>query len=222
MSKTVYVRNLGCMKYKEAWELQKSLSKEIYNNVVAKKIPNHRLLIVEHFPVYTTGIRAEDYDKKYEEKLKALGAEFYRTNRGGLITFHGPGQLTLYPLLHLKSFGKGIRWYVSALERTIIKCLHRFSINSQTSQDTGIWIGNDKICAIGIQGRHVTTHGLSLNCNNDLTWFNHITPCGLEGKGVTSVSTVLDRNVSVQEVLPALLKSFSEVFDADLLNESEL
>lgn len=74
----------------------------------------------------------------------------------------------------------------------------------------------------GIQGRHVTTHGLSLNCNNDLTWFNHITPCGLEGKGVTSVSTVLDRNVSVQEVLPALLKSFSEVFDADFLNESEL
>jgi len=206
------VQKLGTMQYQPAWEIQKLFAAKIKANVDAGRDPEHRLLLVEHYPVYTVGIRSKEYTLQEEEHLKSLGAEFHRTNRGGLITFHGPGQLTAYPILHLKSFGKGIKWYVCALERTIIRTCHSFGVAAQTSPHTGVWVGDNKICALGIQGRHVTTHGLALNCNTDLSWYNHIVPCGIPDKGVTSLSKELCLDVTIQDVIPHFLKAFQDVF----------
>uniref|UniRef100_A0A8C1II11 lipoyl(octanoyl) transferase n=1 Tax=Cyprinus carpio TaxID=7962 RepID=A0A8C1II11_CYPCA len=110
-------------------------------------------------------------------------------SRGGLITFHGPGQLVCYPVLNLGCFRKSVRWYVCELERTVIKTCGQFGIEASTSPDTGVWAGDNKICAIGIHcGRYITSHGLALNCNTDMSWFDNIVPCGIMGKGVTSLS----------------------------------
>nr|XP_045594698.1 putative lipoyltransferase 2, mitochondrial isoform X2 [Procambarus clarkii] len=168
--------------------------------------------------VYTTGLREYEYTAEVEARLKSTGADFHHTNRGGLITFHGPGQLTVYPILHLKSFNSGIKWYVCALERTVIRTLQLLGITgAHTTPHTGVWVGENKLCAIGIQGRHITTHGLALNCNVDLKWYDHIVPCGLDDKGTTSVSKELNRDVTVDEVEPYFLKSFSEVFQCKLV-----
>nr|CAD7426670.1 unnamed protein product [Timema monikensis] len=175
------------------------------------------LILVEHNPVYTVGIRAKEYSADYEKNLKQTGAEFYRTNRGGLVTFHGPGQLVAYPILNLKHFNPNVRWYVSQIEKTIIRTCGRLGLAAETSPLTGVWVGDKKICALGLQAsRFITTHGLALNCDTDLTWFSHIVPCGIEGKGVTSLSIELKRNVTIEETLPLFLLSFSELFDCAL------
>nr|CAD7200910.1 unnamed protein product [Timema douglasi] len=175
------------------------------------------LILVEHNPVYTVGIRAKEYSADYENNLKQTGAEFYRTNRGGLVTFHGPGQLVAYPILNLKHFNPNVRWYVSQIEKTIIRTCGRLGLAAETSPLTGVWVGDKKICALGLQAsRFITTHGLALNCDTDLTWFSHIVPCGIEGKGVTSLSIELKRNVTIEETLPLFLLSFSELFDCTL------
>nr|CAD7437426.1 unnamed protein product [Timema bartmani] len=175
------------------------------------------LILVEHNPVYTVGIRAKEYSTDYENNLKQTGAEFYRTNRGGLVTFHGPGQLVAYPILNLKHFNPNVRWYVSQIEKTIIRTCGRLGLAAETSPLTGVWVGEKKICALGLQAsRFITTHGLALNCDTDLTWFSHIVPCGIEGKGVTSLSNELKRNVTIEETLPLFLLSFSELFDCAL------
>lgn len=214
----VLVKKLGKMQYQPAWEVQKLFAEKIKANVDAGKEPEHQLLLVEHYPVYTVGIRSKEYTLQEEELLKGLGAEFHRTNRGGLITFHGPGQLTAYPILHLRSFGKGIKWYVCALERAVIRTCHSFGIIAQTSPHTGVWVGENKICALGIQGRHVTTHGLALNCNTDLSWYKHIIPCGIPDKGVTSLSQELCQDVTIQDVIPHFLKNFQDVFNCNIVD----
>lgn len=216
-SKVIYLHKLGRMPYLAAWELQKRTAMQVMNNVRCAMEPGHRLLLVEHDPVYTTGLRKDDYTPEVEAELRQTGADFHRTNRGGLITFHGPGQLTAYPILHLRSFSPGIKWYVCALERTVIRTLRALGITAQTSPHTGVWVGDNKICALGLQGRHVTTHGLGLNCNTDLCWFDHIVPCGIPDKGVTSVSRELGREVTIQEVEPYFLEAFSEIFNCKVV-----
>lgn len=211
--KVVYVQKLGRMAYQPAWELQKRVAAQVMDNVRSNREPGHSLLLLEHDPVYTTGLREGGYTPEVEAKLRQAGADFCRTNRGGLITFHGPGQLTAYPILHLRSFSPGIKWYVCALERTVIRTLRMVGISAHTSPHTGVWVGDNKICALGLQGRHVTTHGLSLNCNTDLRWFDNIVPCGIPDKGVTSVTQELGREVTVQEMEPIFLKAFSEIFE---------
>ncbi|KAF7285839.1 hypothetical protein GWI33_009812 [Rhynchophorus ferrugineus] len=174
------------------------------------------LLCLEHTPVYTVGIRAKQYGIDEEKELLQKGAEFHRTNRGGLITYHGPGQLVVYPILNLKYFKPSMKWYVCQIERTVIDLCKKFGLKAETSPHTGVWIGDNKICAIGIHGsRFITTHGLALNCNTDLSWFNHIIPCGIEGKGVTSLSRELNKNISINEVIPEFVKSFCKVFECD-------
>ncbi|KAK4313022.1 hypothetical protein Pmani_015596 [Petrolisthes manimaculis] len=217
MSKLVYVEKLGRMKYLPAWELQKRIAARVKANVKEGKEARHTLLLLEHYPVYTTGIRKSDYTPEVEAQLKGTGADFHRTNRGGLITFHGPGQLIAYPILHLSSFSPGIKWYVCALERTVIRTLRGLGIHAHTSPHTGVWVGENKICALGLQGRHVTTHGLGLNCNTDLQWFTHIVPCGIPDKGVTSVTQELRRETTISQVEPHLLKAFAEVFKCQLV-----
>ncbi|KAM3717281.1 putative lipoyltransferase 2 [Dirofilaria immitis] len=188
------------------------------------------LLLLEHTPVYTVGIRHFKYSEDEENRLKKLGADFYRTKRGGLITFHGPGQLVVYPivdlhLLHIRSPDQnstlvGVRRYVHLIEETIIKTVRSFGLlDADRSPDTGVWIANGmrKIAAIGISVRDgVVSHGLALNCNTDLNWFSQIVPCGLVGKEVTSLTQELGRNVSVNDVFPTFCEKFAEVFHFDI------
>lgn len=205
----------GRLPYGVGLQLQKALSDKHHKR--SNEIAN-TLVLLEHEPVYTVGIRNKGYTEENEKKLRSLGAEFWRTNRGGLITFHGPGQLVVYPVLDLKQFHTSVRWYVREMERMVIRVCAELGIKAETSPDTGVWVGDRKICAIGIHGsRYVTTHGLALNCNTDLRWFDHIVPCGIEGKGVTSISKELDMDVTVADILPIFRNAFSDQFECELI-----
>lgn len=213
-SRLVHVLKTGRLNYGESLKLQKSISDRLVQGDAKFK---NVLIVTEHNPVYTIGIRTENYSIDDEEKLRKLGAEFYKTNRGGLITFHGPGQLVAYPIINLKNFEHSVRWYVSHIEKAVIDLCNQYGIKAQTTEDTGVWVGNRKICAIGIRAsRYITTHGLALNCNVDLSWFNHIVPCGLEGKEVTSLSKELSKDISIDDATNKLLTTFQDVFKCSI------
>jgi lipoyl(octanoyl) transferase 2 len=220
-SRLVHILNAGRLDYCKSFKLQKAISSRLIQGEVKFK---NVIILVEHSPVYTIGIRTNKYSIKDEEKLKSLGAEFHKTNRGGLITFHGPGQLVAYPIINLKNFNPSVRWYVCHIEKTIIDVCKRYEIDAKTTEDTGVWVENRKICAIGIHAsRYITTHGLALNCDIDLSWFDHIVPCGIEGKEVTSVSKELAKNVSIDDVTPEFIASFQKIFQCttETLNQSD-
>lgn len=209
-SRLVHILNTGRLNYGESLKLQKSISNRLLQGDIKYK---NVIILTEHDPVYTIGIRTRNYTIDDEENLKKLGAEFYRTNRGGLITFHGPGQLVAYPIINLKNFEPSVRWYVCHIEKTVIDLCRKHGIVAKTTEDTGVWVEHRKICAIGIHAsRYVTTHGLALNCNINLEWFSHIVPCGLEGKEVTSLSKELRKNISVEDTTPEFISSFQDVF----------
>ncbi|KAH8295196.1 hypothetical protein KR018_008455 [Drosophila ironensis] len=218
----VKVVRAGRHSYAAGLQLQDHLAKENQNLDAFGDFRNY-LVLQEHNPVYTIGIRTKGYPEADEDRLRSLGADFHRTNRGGLITFHGPGQLVAYPILHLRQFKLSMRCYVATLERTIIHMCRQLGItNARTTEDTGIWVEDKKICAIGVHGsRYVTTHGIGLNCCTDLKWFEHIVPCGIEGKGVTSLSQELGRSVGLEEASRALLKSFAETFECRLKEQAD-
>lgn len=214
-NRVVHFLRAGPLSYSHALRLQQNLAarrlradgEEQFQNVI---------VLTEHTPVYTIGIRTKGYTEDDANRLRQLGAEFHRTNRGGLITFHGPGQMVAYPILYLKHFRPSLRWYVCAIERSIIDMCSRFGLRAETSPDTGVWVADKKICAIGLHAsRYVTTHGLALNCRTDLKWFEHIVPCGIEGKGVTSLTEELQRPVEVAEAQGEFLKSFANVFECE-------
>lgn len=142
----ISVVNLGRVAYRSALQIQQHYIRQHFDS--SNSTPN-TLLLCEHTPVYTVGIRRVQYPAEEEQRLKGLDADFFRTNRGGLITFHGPGQLVCYPILNLGCFKKSVRWYVCELEKTVIKTCSKFGIEAFTSPDTGVWVGNNKICAIG-------------------------------------------------------------------------
>ncbi|XP_057651694.1 putative lipoyltransferase 2, mitochondrial [Diorhabda carinulata] len=218
MEKLVRVINVGKLTYSKGLVLQKYLA-NLHNTSTEIK---NTLLCIEHPPVYTTGIRHKQYTESQVEKLKETGADFFRTNRGGLITFHGPGQLVVYPILNLKYFKPSIRWYVCSVEDTVIKLCEHFNLKGEKSPHTGVWIQDRKLCAIGVHGsRFITTHGLALNCSTDLSWFDHIVPCGIEGKGVTSLSQELGRTVTIEETIPKFLECFKNTFDCDTVEVSK-
>lgn len=221
MGVIVRVLQAGRMSYIPALKLQQLLEGRHKSSKEATAIKD-TLILVEHFPVYTVGIRSNDYSKETEDKLVSLGADFHRTNRGGLITFHGPGQLVVYPILNLKNYKPSVRWYVHQIEQTVIDVCTDMGIEAETSPYTGVWVGGRKICAIGIHGsRFITTHGLALNCNTNLEWFSHIVPCGIKGKEVTSLSREMGRECTIEEVLPIFLNSFSKLFGCILCDFSK-
>jgi len=184
----------------------------------------HYVCLLEHFPVYTVGLRDQSYTPEMENKLKELGADFQRIKRGGLITFHGPGQLVAYPILNLRDLyvdGKqvGVKHYVSLLEDVLIRVSNENGLqNVGRTSDPGVWVEeNRKIAAIGIQIRNgVTSHGIALNCNTDLSWYNHIVACGLVNKTVTSLTKELGRDVTVSEILQPFVRTFSNVFQSEI------
>ncbi|XP_050359157.1 putative lipoyltransferase 2, mitochondrial [Nymphalis io] len=210
----VKVWKLGLISYDTAFKIQSSIARKHLDSMRKGITTNYdTLLLVEHKPVYTVGIR-DDTSNDEILRLRSLGAEFRKTNRGGLITFHGPGQLVAYPIINLKHFRPSVKWYVHSLEETVIQMCEVLGIKASRSPHTGVWVEDNKIAAIGIHAsRYVTTHGICLNCNNDLSWFDHINPCGIEDKGVTSLTKETGNVCSTDQMTPIFLHKFEKVFD---------
>jgi len=233
MIQDVIFSDLGKMDYRHAWDYQEkllqknvSIKSEVRNQNSEEKTTNH-LLFVEHPPVYTLGKSGhEDNILIDEQNMKNNGIEFFRTNRGGDITFHGPGQIVVYPILDLEYFGTDIGKYLRNLEEVIIKTLREYEIYSERSPgETGVWIDSQikhkarKICAIGVRcSRWITMHGLALNVNTELTYFNNIIPCGIPDKQVTSLEKELGKKISIEEVKEKIKKKFEEVFECRIVN----
>lgn len=223
-NKVVEVIELGLMSYKDCWDYQQSLldsivEVKIQNRNSNQKIPTSNYLIwVEHPPVYTIGNRGNiDHLLLDKEQLESRDIEFFKTNRGGDITYHGPGQIVCYPILDLENFFTDISRYLRLLEQSIIDILALYDINGIRSEgETGVWIGGSlprKICAIGIRtSRWVTMHGFALNVNTELKYFDHIIPCGITNKGVTSVERELGVSVNMIEVKEKLKMTLSQHF----------
>ncbi len=231
MNNTVEIRELGIKDYKETWEYQQ----ELFKTVVDLKIKNRRedthletpnyFLFVEHPHVYTLG-KSGDFSNLLisEEKLTEIGATYYKINRGGDITYHGPGQVVGYPILDLENFFTDIHKYLRFLEEMIIRTLAEYGLNAERSKgETGVWfdVGTPfarKICAFGVHAsRWVTMHGFALNVNTNLGYFDHMIPCGIKGKAVTSLNVELGKKeIPIKEVKEKLLKHFSELFEAEL------
>jgi len=225
LSKTLLLRHLGMMQYTKAMSIMKQAeqSKKDFLRGHTKYEPPDTLFICEHKPVYTIGMRTQKYvDPDIASELQKLGAEFYFTDRGGLITFHGPGQLVCYPVINLKNFTPGVRWYICKLEEVLIKTCTQFGIDAKRTSDVGIWVGENKIAAVGIHcSRYITSHGIALNCNTDLSWFDHIVPCGIEDKGVTSLSKELGRNIDTEETWPVFVKKMENVFGCQVIQDED-
>ena len=223
----VIFRDLGKMDYAQAWDYQERLLQE---NVQIKSggqpSTHHYLLFVEHPPVYTLGKSGHIENVLLgEESLKQRGIQFFRTNRGGDITFHGPGQLVGYPILDLEKFYTDIGKYLRNLEEVFIMLLAEYGIRGERSPgETGVWIepgvkGRErKICAIGVRcSRWITMHGFAFNVNTDLSYFGDIVPCGIPDKQVTSLEKELGRPVPMEEVVAEAKRQFEKVFDVRLV-----
>ena len=232
MNKKINFQELGVKDYKETWDYQEELFREILDLKIKNRregtseaIPNY-LLFVEHPHVYTLG-KSGDIGNLLinEEQLKQKGATFYKINRGGDITYHGPGQIVGYPILDLENFFSDIHKYLRLLEETIILTLKDYGISAERSKgETGVWldVGTPfarKICAMGVRAsRWVTMHGFAFNVNADLGYFDNIIPCGIEGKAVTSLNVELGvKKVDEEEVKQKLKQHFSELFEAELI-----
>ncbi|CAG9575710.1 unnamed protein product [Danaus chrysippus] len=219
----VKVWKLGLMNYDTALNIQLAIARKHLDAMMKGITTNYdTLLLVEHKPVYTVGIRDETpNDEIY--RLKNLGAEFKKTNRGGLITFHNPGQLIAYPIINLKHYKTSVKWYVNSLEETVIRLCEELGVKAKRSPHTGVWVEENKIAAIGIHAsRYVTTHGIAINCDNDLSWFQHIDPCGIADKGVTSLSKETGIEYTTEKITPIFLRNFEDVFQckSEELNKS--
>ncbi len=205
--------------YNKVWELQRS----IFQNVIKAKA-NDTLILCEHPPVFTLGRVTEVANILFtDEVLAKIGAEKFEIERGGDVTFHGPGQLVGYPLLNLSHFKEDLGWYLRSLEEVIIKTLASYNIiGFRIAGRTGVWVGDSnnerKICAIGVKASHwCTMHGFAFNINTDLTYFDHIIPCGISDKGVVNLSELLEEPTTVAEVKNRLAAFFEEVFEVSLI-----
>ena len=216
--KTVFA-DLGQKGYREVWELQERLLEKVKAEKAGNKIPENHLLFVEHDPVYTLGKSGNEANMLISAiQLRAKHAEFIKVDRGGDITFHGPGQLVVYPVIDLESFGLGVKDYVDRLEEVVIRTIASFGIQGfRLAGATGVWLATGtpqerKICAIGVRSSHfVTMHGLALNVNTDLRYFSYIHPCGFMDKGVTSLQKELGCEVPMEEVAGRLQNELSEL-----------
>lgn len=223
---SVIVCNLGRVAYKPTWDLQQRIQDRL---IEAKRRPPpepipHILLLVEHPPVYTLGKSGDaDHLLLSEDALDEHGASFFHIDRGGDITYHGPGQLVGYPILDLDWFFTDLGRYLRTLEEMIIRTCAAYDLTgTRVEGRTGTWIGPDergperKICAMGVRcSRWVTMHGFAFNINTDLDYFGHIVPCGIADRGVTSLAKELDHPVDEGEVRDHVVRHFAELFDAE-------
>ena len=229
----IFLQQLGTKDYKETWDYQEELFDGIVqikrrnrNENLNLNTPNY-FLFVEHPHVYTLG-KSGDFNNLLlsEAQLEQKGIRFYKINRGGDITYHGYGQIVGYPILDLDNFFNDIHKYMRSLEETIIRTLNEYGIKGTRSKgETGVWLDVDtpfarKICALGVRSsRWVTMHGFALNVNTNLGYFDHIIPCGIKGKAVTSMQAELGRELSIEEVQQKILKHFSEVFESEFIQK---
>jgi len=202
--------NLGIINYREAHDLQKRLLKEQIDG-----IGKDTLLLLQHNPVITIGRSgSRDNILLSESALEKAGIEVFEIERGGDVTYHGPGQLTGYPIINLKNFRKDVHWYLRQLEEVIIKVLAEYGVTGGRIENyTGVWVGNEKVAAIGIGVRRwITYHGFAFNVNPDMSHFGMITPCGITDKGVTSLERLLGHEVDIDEVTDKVASVFAEIF----------
>lgn len=234
MNKNILLKNLGDKDYKETWDYQTELLQEIVDlkisnrkNNTSTETKNH-FIFVEHPHVYTLGKSGDMSNLLLNEKqLQQKGATFYKINRGGDITYHGPGQIVGYPILDLENFFTDIHKYLRLLEEVIILTLAEYGIKSERSQgETGVWldVGTPfarKICAMGIRtSRWVTMHGFALNVSPNLGYFDNIIPCGIKGKAVTSMEAELGKKIPLKEVQEKILNHFTRLFEVEKIIES--
>jgi len=230
MNKNVEIRDLSRMAYGDAWEYQE----ELFQGIIDTKITNRRenageetnnyLLFVEHPHVYTLGKSGDvAHLLVNDDFLNKIKATYFKTNRGGDITYHGPGQIVGYPILDLENFFTDIHRYLRELEEIFIRILSDYDLKGERSPgETGVWldVGKStarKICAMGVRSsRWVTMHGFAFNVNTDLSYFKHIVPCGIQDKAVTSLQKELGRELNIQEVKEKILRYFSEGFEATI------
>tara|TARA_B110000438_G_scaffold69048_1_gene69315 strand:+ start:18125 stop:18844 length:720 start_codon:yes stop_codon:yes gene_type:complete len=226
INKKVNHINLGHIDFKKAWDNQES----IFKKIIELKIENRKkkenkatenyILVCSHPHVYTLGKSGNEKNLLInDENIKSQKLKYYKINRGGDITYHGPGQLVIYPIIDLENFFTDIHKYLRLLEEAVIMTLHEFGISSGRVKGlTGVWVNIDtnkpkKICAMGVKSsRWVTMHGLALNVSTDLNYFNNIIPCGINDKEVTSIENELNKKIKLEEVENKMLKNLEDVF----------
>lgn len=220
-------KDLGEIRYKEAWDYQEELFKELLDAKRDEVKSNNYLLFCEHPAVFTLGKSGSEENLLINQDfLKKHKIEFFKINRGGDITFHGPGQIVGYPILDLEQFGMGVKQYIHALEEVIIRTLSDYNIKSERLDgSTGVWLDTDKtsarkICAIGVKAsRYVSMHGFAFNINTNLNYYTYINPCGITDKSVTSLHEELGISVDMEEVRSKIKFYFREVFGMELMQE---
>lgn len=221
INKEINFKDLGSIEYKKAWDFQEKLFKESLElKKENKSIPNH-LLFCEHPHVYTIGKSGSENNLLINNiELQKKGVSFFKINRGGDITYHGPGQIVAYPIINLEAFSLGVKQYIFLLEEVIIRTLIKYGIISERLKGaTGVWIDTKnnlrarKICAIGVKiSKWISMHGFAFNINTDLNYYNYINPCGFTDKEVTSMEKELGKKVDFEEVKDLVKKNFTEVF----------
>lgn len=234
--KEVQFQDIGRVGYKEAWDFQTQLFEEtVAQKLVNRKTPEQaqettdHLIFVEHPPVFTLGKSGkEDHLLVDEARLKREGIEYYPVNRGGDITYHGPGQIVGYPILDLDHYFTDIHKYLRYLEEVVIATLRFYGLESGRSEgETGVWLDAGtpfarKICALGVKAsRWTTMHGFAFNVNTDLSHFAHIVPCGISDKAVTSLHIELGREIDLNEVKDQLRKNFEQQFGCTLVPSTQ-
>ena len=220
-SRKIIIKNLGLIEYQEAWDYQENLFKQLMDAKLAGVPTPNYLLFCEHPHVYTLGKSGSVNNLLINNRqLQEKNVNFVKTNRGGDITYHGPGQIVGYPILNLENFGLGIRDYVGLLEESIIKVLADFDLKGERLPGaTGVWLDpgvpgkTRKICAIGVKAsRFITMHGFAFNVNTDLRFFNYINPCGFTDKSVTSLQKELGMEMNFEAVSVQVFDKMKEVF----------
>tara|TARA_B100000902_G_C27307493_1_gene916380 strand:+ start:1296 stop:1979 length:684 start_codon:yes stop_codon:yes gene_type:complete len=223
---TVFFKNLGLVDFKEAWKIQESLLNSIIKDKRAGKKTKNYILFCQHPHVYTLGKSGKkEHLLLNDEELDLRGAQFYQINRGGDITYHGPGQLVIYPVLDLDNFFTDIHRYLRCLEEVVIGVLENYQLEGKrVTGATGVWLKNEdvgfkKICALGVRAsRWVTMHGLAFNVCVDLDYFKNIVPCGISDFGVTSLDTEVCEEVCFLEIENLFKEGFQRVFNCSFSN----
>ena len=205
-SDQILVQNIGRKSYKAVWDLQKEMQQQSINGNI-----EDTLILVEHDPVYTLGKNANE-DHLLQSRDESV--DVFNIERGGDITFHGPGQLVGYPILDLSNYKKSVSWYMRTLEQVLIDTLIEFKITAQQNDGlTGVWVGDEKIAALGVRiSRWVTMHGFALNVNPDLSFYDGIIPCGIFDHGVTSMEQLLGETQNNDNVKNMVIEKFNKYF----------
>ncbi|MBM3914775.1 MAG: lipoyl(octanoyl) transferase LipB [Sphingomonadales bacterium] len=226
MRQVIQFQDLGLLEYRAAWDLQEQYLQATLARKAAGEPTSHHLLLVEHPPVYTLGKSGKmEHVLIDRQEMEERQIGFYQSNRGGDITYHGPGQIVGYPIFDLECFYTDIGRYLRSLEEVIIRTLSAYGLQGQRSSgETGVWLEPEvpqkarKICAMGVRcSRWVTMHGFALNVHPDLSYFDNIIPCGIANKSVTSLQRETGRALSMQEVKQRLLTNFEQVFDSTIM-----